>query len=160
MYTYLATPMFATLVRVTRMYRHRLSRRSNRSGKFSEVEEKLLNYIDLRSTLYSRDKCGLSWTIIQEKALKFAEELGVEGFMASPGWVLNALNRGGKISVALHGEGMEMSVEERGKLMTPWKQEPVELIAEKNLSAERIYNADQTGLFYRTNVHQHAEWLR
>jgi hypothetical protein len=40
-----------------------------RTSQFQDVKDKLLQYIKLRAQLYKRDKCGLSWTVLREKAL-------------------------------------------------------------------------------------------
>ena len=44
----------------------------------------------------------------------FADELGFgDDFKASDGWIQSVLKAGGKKSVSLHGEGMEMTEEEQ-----------------------------------------------
>lgn len=84
----------------------------NRSGTYLQVDEQLLRYIELRSQLYIRDKCGLTYLYLKDKALQFASHLGHnDSFKASNGWLSNVVRRGKKISIALHGEGMDMSPE-------------------------------------------------
>ena len=54
------------------------------------------------------------WALLREKALFFADELGFgDDFKASDGWIQSVLKAGGKKSVSLHGEGMEMTEEEQ-----------------------------------------------
>jgi len=50
------------------------------------VEVKMVKYVELREYLYPKDKCGLSYLTLQEKALKYAKKLGLDiDFKASPG---------------------------------------------------------------------------
>jgi len=49
------------------------------------VEERLVAYLDLRAENCKRDKCTVPWLTIKE--LKFADQLGHEGFKASDGWL-------------------------------------------------------------------------
>ncbi len=67
----------------------------------------------LRESLYQKDKMGVTFAILQEKALKLSKQLGVdEGFKASLGWIHDCLTRVGKVSVHLHIAGMELTIEE------------------------------------------------
>ncbi|MGH7974278.1 MAG: hypothetical protein ACREBR_02035 [bacterium] len=43
-------------------------RKRERHSIYEPVRKKLLSYIELRSRLYQQDKCGLSYTILKEKA--------------------------------------------------------------------------------------------
>ena len=45
-----------------------------RKSKWPELEEKLNQYIDLRNSKISRDKLGLDYGILREKALIFARQ--------------------------------------------------------------------------------------
>jgi hypothetical protein len=45
----------------------------SQSSPYQDVKEKLLQYIELQAQLYKRDKCGLSWAVLKQKALFYAE---------------------------------------------------------------------------------------
>lgn len=52
-----------------------------REKKYKEIEDRLMNYLDLRARLYVRDRCGLSYATLREKLLKWASEMeGMEEF--------------------------------------------------------------------------------
>ena len=67
----------------------------SRTLKFSKVEERLVNYVNLHRDKDAGGKLGVSWVMLQEKALEFAnQELGENNdFKASPGWCRNVLRR-------------------------------------------------------------------
>ena len=98
---------------------------------------------------YKRDKCGVSWSLLRAKALFWAENMGLEAFKASSGWVDKTLKRHGIERINLHGEAMDMTEDERIRVMAPWKKELEELIEDKKNSPKCLYNADQTGLFFQ-----------
>jgi hypothetical protein len=125
-------------------------RKRVRKGKFDDVGEKLIEYIMLRARLYKRDKCGLSWALMTEKALKFGAALGysAEAFSASPQWLRNTLQKNHKIGINLHGEAAEMDDAERATIMGEWRTSFHALIEKHNLTPDVIYNADQTGLYH------------
>ncbi len=81
---------------------------------YEEIRAKLIEYIELRERLYKRDKCGLSWSLLKQKALIFGEQLGHGGtFKAGDSFIQGVLNAGNKRGVFLHGGGMEMALEEQ-----------------------------------------------
>ena len=99
--------------------------------KFVQVEERLIHYINLRTEKYKRDKCGLSWMLLKEKTMKWGNELGLEAFQASNGWITNTLRRYGITRVTLHDEANDLTDEDVEKVMTPWRKELKDLIEEK-----------------------------
>eukprot|EP00968_Pinguiococcus_pyrenoidosus_P014369 scaffold1307_cov200-Pinguiococcus_pyrenoidosus.AAC.58 len=107
-------------------------RKKARKPDFPLIEEKVIRYAQLRKKLYAKDKCGLSWQLLKAKAVSFADALGVESFKASNGWLNRVLKRAGLISIALHGEAMGMSEEDRLEKINAWKVELHQLLEEKD----------------------------
>ena len=120
-----------------------------RERKYVQVEQKLKMYLNLRSEKYKRDKCGISWNLIREKCLCWAKEFGFDDFKVSAGWIQNTLKIHNLKQIKLHGEAADMSMEEKESLMKPWREEFHKLIEDYNVPQERIYNADQSGIFYQ-----------
>jgi len=87
------------------------------NSRTEAVKLKLIEYVELRAKLYVRDKCGLNWIVLKEKALQYAEEEGIGRFNASAGWLDSTLKKHKKIGVSLHGEGMELTPEEQAKAL-------------------------------------------
>jgi hypothetical protein len=119
-----------------------------RTSPFDDVKEKLLQYIELRAQLYKRDKCGLSWALLREKALYYAEQLGHDDFMAGDYFIASVLQKGNKKCIALHGEGMEMSEEDKVSKRASFTSTLRAYMERYDLSIDCVYNTDQTGLFY------------
>ena len=117
--------------------------------KFPTIEAKLIEYINLRSRLYQQDKCGVTYCLLQQKCLLWAEHEDIPNFKASPGWISKMLNRNGKTAVRLHGEGAELSPEEADQALASFLKEFHLFLEEKNIKACCLYNADQTGLFFQ-----------
>jgi DDE superfamily endonuclease/Tc5 transposase DNA-binding domain len=96
--------------------------------------------------LYKRDKCGVSWELLKLKAIKYAQELGIQNFKASSGWLTLTMKRHNKIGI----EADDFTPEKRIQIVEDWKKADFHPLIEKfNVPPERIYNADQTGLFYQ-----------
>jgi hypothetical protein len=124
-----------------------------RKSPYEPVENLLVNYIQLRKKLLSRDKIGLSVETLQQKAIEFAAKIlspeASKGFRASRGFIWNLLNRHELVGVSLHGEKNEVSEEEAEDLMRPFRVELEELVSKYSIPLERIFNADQFGLFFQ-----------
>ncbi len=54
-------------------------KKREKASPYEDIRAKLIEYIELRECLYKRDKCGLSWVLLKQKALVFAEQLGHGG---------------------------------------------------------------------------------
>jgi len=64
-----------------------LTKKRVRQSKYVALEEKLVKYIRLRQSLYHRDKCGLSWVVLEKKLADWAaieEDETYNDFKASP----------------------------------------------------------------------------
>lgn len=84
----------------------------------------------------------VSGDIIREKALSLC---GNETFTASDGWLQRFKTRYGIRFLKITGEKLSSQPE----LVDPFKQELYRIIQELNLSHQQIYNADETGLFWK-----------
>ena len=117
--------------------------------KFVRLEEMLTDYVNVRRQRFEKNKCGISWSVLREKCLEWGDQLGVENFKASAGWINATLRRYGLEHIKLHGEGDEMGEDEYLKIIGPWVVQLQEMIEENDISPACLYNADQTGLFYQ-----------
>ena len=130
-----------------------------KARKYTTVEEKVVQYVDLRSKLYQHDKCGLSWFYLKEKAEQFVdalpatERLAYNDFTVSNGWLERVLKRHGLKSTTLHGEAGGVDEEKRIAAMTKWKAEFHSIL--NDYERDCVYNADQTGLLFQ----QLPKWL-
>ncbi|XP_033229060.1 tigger transposable element-derived protein 4-like [Belonocnema kinseyi] len=79
-----------------------------------------------------------------EKAEFFAAHLGCKDLKASSGWLERFKNRNGIICRALNGESASVSEEDCKKFLTDILSSLLEVY-----SIEDIFNADETGLFFK-----------
>lgn len=120
-----------------------------RKTKYPQIEAQLIQYIDARAQNYKRDKCGISFTLLRQKCNQWANAANIKDWQASNGWIADALERAGRVSINLHGEANEMTDEEIVLIMTPWIDDFHKLLSEKGIKPACCYNADQTGLYYQ-----------
>jgi bacterioferritin-associated ferredoxin len=78
-----------------------------------------------------------------------ADDLGVEDFKASDGWLNNTLKYHNMKRIRLRGEADNLTDEEVKAAMDPFRAELQELAKEKGVGPSCMYNADQTGFFIR-----------
>lgn len=89
----------------------------------------------------------LSGPIIAEKALQFNAKMnGDASFKASTGWLDNFKNRHGIRELNIEGEKMSAASIDT---INTFKEKFVKMIAEKGLTRDQVYNADETGLNYK-----------
>ena len=79
-------------------------------------------------------------------AVKLAAHLGIENFKGSDGWLWRFRNRHGLFNVMTRGESG--SADSSG--VEPFRARLHKLINEENLTLTQVYNADETGFFWRS----------
>ena len=113
------------------------------SGKNVDLEDLLYEWIKQKRSL----GIVISGPLIQEKALFFNQQLGgSETFKASRGWLAKFKARFGIRQLSVQGE--RMSADTEGGVL--FKEELLKIIQEGQYPLENVYNADETGLFYKT----------
>lgn len=89
----------------------------------------------------------LSGPLISEKALYFNKQLnGDENFKASTGWLEKFKNRHGIRQLNMTGE--KLSAASTGEI-DEFKKKFQNKMIESGLTRDQVYNADETGLFYK-----------
>jgi transposase-like protein len=121
--------------------------------RYGVVEDHLVQYIKTRRQLFTQDKLGLSWLVLKDTAIKYASiyltnEIDKQDFSASSGWLNDVLKRNELIGVKLHGEAAEKSAEEVAQAQLELNARIEDICAKHNITRDRIYNTDQTGLYY------------
>ncbi|XP_014366598.2 jerky protein homolog-like [Papilio machaon] len=87
----------------------------------------------------------LSGEVVMEKARFFHKKLTGSDFSASRGWLDNFKKRHGKRQLKVSGEKVSSNTE----AVQPFQEKFLNEIKEKNLCPEQIYNADESGLFWK-----------
>lgn len=88
--------------------------------------------------------CHLSLIMFKEKAIEVAAELNIEDFKASEGWLENFKARHSIKFRAEQGEAAAVDIE----VVKEWQQTILRESLSK-YSPDDVFNADETGLFYR-----------
>ena len=110
--------------------------------KYPSVDEATLKWVKQQ-----RDAGVLvRGTEVLNAAKKFAQLQGVEDFKASDGWLYRFKRRHGLSNRKVHGEALDC--DESG--LDDFRQKFSDLISKEGLLLSQIYNADETGLFYRS----------
>jgi len=92
---------------------------------------------------------------MQQKANEYAETEKAaqpekyKDFKASTGWLSKVMLCHNLVGKSLHGEAAEMTNEERAAKMNIFLDELHHKIEQENITPDRLYNADQTGLFFQ-----------
>jgi len=61
--------------------------------KFTEIEDKLISYLESKAQAHRSDNCGITWVVMQEMCMKWAEEMNIADFKCSNGWLNATLNK-------------------------------------------------------------------
>lgn len=116
-------------------------RKRDRKAKFPELENALMQWF---SNARSQN-IPISGEIMKEKAKQFAEQLQISDFECSTGWLDKFKERHELTFKKVCGEAN--SVDTGTGAMSDWKTKLQTILSE--YQAEDIFNADETGLFYR-----------
>ena len=112
-----------------------------RKRKFALIDAKLVQYLELNTIKYQRDKCGVFWLDLRIKCLNWYWEdpsLAKYDFDCSPGWMSRILKRKNLVVVKMHGEANKKKPEEEAALMVPWLVEFHKLLEDKGIDWERV----------------------
>ncbi|GBL96508.1 Tigger transposable element-derived protein 4 [Araneus ventricosus] len=109
-----------------------------RKSKFDEIEEVLVRWLK-----HARSQnVPISALILKEKAIEIAEELNIEDFGCSNGWLERFKDRHCLAFKKICGEAVE------GEAIEDWKNSVLKDILSR-FDASNVFNLDETGLFYR-----------
>lgn len=110
-----------------------------KASEFQDVEKCVLMWLK-----QCRDKnVPIGGPVLQEKAQQFAVSLGHANFRASNGWLQNFKKRNEIVFKKVCGESASVD----DAVCVEWKEQLSDLVGD--YQPEDIYNADETGLFYK-----------
>lgn len=117
-------------------------RKTMKKSTYDELDSALTEWFaQIRS-----EGTPVSGTIVSAQAKNFFDLLGIEGnFNASSGWLHRFKKRHGIREIGLHGE--KLSGDQQAA--DDFQRYIEEFVSSENLSYEQIYNADESGLFWK-----------
>ena len=114
-------------------------KRKERKTDISEVNELMFQWFQI-----ARERgIPISGPLLQEKARKYAEELGISKFTASNGWLATFKSRHEIKAFRVNGESLDVNP----VTVDNWKGRLADITA--GFREEDIFNCDETGLFFR-----------
>lgn len=124
---------------------HLQSKKAVNLSKFPELDRELYQWFQSVTNPTNRWKpLPISRSILQSKALKIAEQLGIKNFKASDGWFGKWRRRlGVGKSVRLHGEAGDVNLVAAENEMNDTRENLA------SYSNNNVFNMDETGLFYK-----------
>lgn len=117
-------------------------RKSIKNGEFPRMERKLYYWFVRQRKLH----IPISGAILQHQAKKIHKKLYGGRFNASYGWLTRFKKRFGIRLLKHSGEKLSSNTEH----VDPFKREFHKVIIDNNLTKEAIFNADETGLYWKT----------
>ncbi|UYV69592.1 hypothetical protein LAZ67_6004037 [Cordylochernes scorpioides] len=112
----------------------------DRGGEFPDIEEALFRWIRQANAM----KLAINGNILKEKAILLALKVGQDNFETSNGWLEKFKARRNIAFKRLHGEAGSVDANS----VATWKGEIIPSLLAK-YSPQDIFNADETGLFYK-----------
>lgn len=117
-------------------------RKTMKTSTYEELDAALLKWVrQVRG-----EDTPISGPIIAAKAKQFFEKLGIEGtFDASSGWLTRFKQRHGIREIGLHGDKLSCD----NQAAEDFKNDFQEFLKSEELSHEQVYNADESGLYWK-----------
>lgn len=117
------------------------NRKSIKDGEFPRMETKLFLWFQKQR----RRHIQVTGSILQHKAKEFHKRYYSGNFNASHGWLTRFKKRYGVRLLKLSGEKLSS----RADYVDPFKSQLRQIIREQNLNNHAVFNADETGLFWK-----------
>jgi hypothetical protein len=119
------------------------SKKRKRVGKYDELEQELLGWIDNMTGMLHQTNVGASSSLIRCVAMRIAKEKGLEEFKAGTGWYYRFVSRHNLLRKCLRGSGGDVNLSECAEELKALREQL------EDFSPDCIFNMDETGLFYR-----------
>lgn len=117
-------------------------KKSMKTSTWEDLDRALLQWFNQERSVGT----PINGVILGEKAKFFHDQLGLEGeFNASGGWLWRFKNRYGIREISIQGEKLSADNDAADEFQREFK----EFITAKNFTEEQIYNADETGLYWK-----------
>ena len=119
------------------------TRKHMKTGKDQALDAAVMKwYVQERSS--GVNVCGVE---LLAAATKLASHLGYTDFKGSEGWLWRFQNRHGLLFNEIqHGEAGDADMAS----MAPFPEKLTRLMSDEDLALSQIYNADETGMFWRS----------
>lgn len=115
------------------------SRKRSRQGEFPRLEECLLKWI----RQCRGQNIPIGGFMLKEKAKSFAQSFGIEGFVASEGWLSNFKSRHSITFKKICGESASVDI----SICSQWNDKLIQFL--NGYNPRDIFNIDETGLFFK-----------
>ena len=120
--------------------KHNPSRKRQRTGLYEEVDKALMMWVQAARG----NNIPISGVMLKAKACELSQKLGRSDFKASNGWFDRFKHRCGLSFHAMCGESSAVGEE----LISEWQSKTLPDLLSK-FETKDVFNADETGLFYR-----------